>query len=74
MESLIENKALCYGLLAAGVTTLLLCFQIVPPLNDLFELVPMSESLQHAVLFGMAVDFIGCSAWEYIVRKVCSFF
>jgi len=69
MESLLENKALCWSLLFASTSILALASGLVPELTEKFELVVLPTEHRNTVLLVLAVDMFGC----FIVDRVLQF-
>jgi len=64
MESLVENKGLCYSLSIAACGTLLLASELLPEFNTYMELVPLAVRGRSVLLGVMVADFIVSFLWD----------
>lgn len=63
-ESIPENKALYWGLIGASAIAYLGALEFMPELNEWLQLTKMSTDYQSHLVAAMALDFIGCYAFE----------
>eukprot|EP01132_Coremiostelium_polycephalum_P002271 gene2271-2796_t len=70
MQSLSENKPLLYALSSVWGLGVILSLEILPSLNETFELIPFPDLQFRYMMFGtIVIDLVG--AW--IIEKLCSF-
>ncbi|CAG8477163.1 1644_t:CDS:10 [Funneliformis mosseae] len=68
-ESLRENKALFYGLVSVAGIAFAGALEIVPEINSLLQLVPLSNEFKFKLVNTMIIDY--CVAW--LIELVCEY-
>ncbi|GAB2218242.1 hypothetical protein Drorol1_Dr00001461 [Drosera rotundifolia] len=67
-QSISENRPFRYALVAAVVFFTVITSDMFRDLNDWLKLVPMPPGLRNKLLIGAFLMFMGCYAWEKLLR------
>lgn len=73
-ESIRENKAMYWGLVAASAVAFSCATEFVPEINEKLRLVPFSNEFKVTLTVLMAVDYAGCWVIENILKQFFSDF
>ena len=71
MESLRNNKPLCYSSLATAAFMLLLTFGIVPDINTEFSLLVLPTNIQHEVFIALLMDSVLTFSIDRVLLFIC---
>ncbi|KAL4783187.1 hypothetical protein BJX76DRAFT_348781 [Aspergillus varians] len=73
-ESIRENKAMYWGLVAASGVAFSCATEFIPELNEKLRLVPFSNEFKITLTILMALDYAGCWAIENVLKHFFSDF
>ncbi|OJJ44399.1 hypothetical protein ASPZODRAFT_101462 [Penicilliopsis zonata CBS 506.65] len=73
-ESIRENKAMYWGLIAASGVAFSCATEFIPELNEKLRLVPFSNEFKVTLTVLMALDYAGCWAIENVLKNLFSDF
>ncbi|KKK15858.1 hypothetical protein ARAM_003880 [Aspergillus rambellii] len=73
-ESIRENKAMYWGLVAASGVAFSCATEFIPELNEKLRLVPFSNEFKMTLTILMALDYAGCWAIENVLKSFFSDF
>lgn len=73
-ESISENKAMYWGLIAASAVAFSCATEFIPELNEKLRLVPFSTEFKVTLTLLMAVDYAGCWLIENLLKHFFSDF
>ncbi|KAL6240001.1 hypothetical protein BDW75DRAFT_226706 [Aspergillus navahoensis] len=73
-ESIRENKAMYWGLVAASGVAFSCATEFVPELNEKLRLVPFSNEFKVTLTVLMALDYAGCWVIENVLKRLFSDF
>ncbi|KAL4809962.1 hypothetical protein BDV18DRAFT_150402 [Aspergillus unguis] len=73
-ESIRENKAMYWGLVAASGVAFSCATEFVPELNEKLRLVPFSNEFKITLTVLMAIDYAGCWVIENVLKHLFSDF
>ncbi|KAL4931048.1 ion-transporting P-type ATPase SPF1 [Aspergillus undulatus] len=73
-ESIRENKAMYWGLVAASGVAFSCATEFVPELNEKLRLVPFSNEFKITLTVLMALDYAGCWVIENVLKNLFSDF
>ncbi|KAL4980791.1 hypothetical protein BDW66DRAFT_156502 [Aspergillus desertorum] len=73
-ESIRENKAMYWGLVAASGVAFSCATEFVPELNEKLRLVPFSTEFKVTLTVLMALDYAGCWVVENVLKRLFSDF
>jgi len=68
MQSLLENRGLLFGLLAAAGITFVAASEISPAFNEMLEIVPFPPEFRVTLLTTMAIDFGGAWIYKLVIK------
>jgi hypothetical protein len=71
MESLTENKPLCYSSLLTASFMLLLIFGITPDINTEFSLLILPTSIQNEVFIALLLDSVLTLLIDRLLLFIC---
>lgn len=73
-ESIRENKAMYWGLVAASAVAFSCATEFIPELNEKMRLVPFSTEFKVTLTLLMIADYVGCWLVENVLKKLFSDF
>ncbi|KAL2834866.1 hypothetical protein BDW59DRAFT_155686 [Aspergillus cavernicola] len=73
-ESIRENRAMYWGLVAASGVAFSCATEFIPELNDKLRLVPFSNEFKLTLTVVMALDYAGCWVIENVLKNLFSDF
>lgn len=73
-ESIRENKAMYWGLVAASGVAFSCATEFIPELNEKMRLVPFSTEFKVTLTVLMIIDFAGCWIIENVLKNLFSDF
>lgn len=71
-ESLTENKAMFYGIVAVSGLAFVCATELMPEINEKIMLVPFTEEFKIKMTVCMALDFVLCWVIEVTLKKLFS--
>lgn len=71
-ESIRENKAMYWGLVAAAGVAFSCASEFIPELNEKLRLVPFSTEFKLVLSILMIIDYAGCWVIENVLKKLFS--
>ena len=73
-EGIRENKGMWYGLLGVAFVAFSGATEFIPELNEKLRIVPLSTAFKVRMVITMVLDYVGCWAVEYGLKRVFSDF
>lgn len=73
-ESIRENKAMYWGLVAASGVAFSCATEFIPEMNEKLRLVPFSNEFKATLTVLMAFDYVGCWLIENVLKRFFSDF
>lgn len=73
-ESIRENKAMYWGLVAASGVAFSCATEFIPELNEKLRLVPFSTEFKLTLTVLMVIDYAGCWVIENVLKRMFSDF
>eukprot|EP01087_Luapelamoeba_hula_P017137 TRINITY_DN5378_c0_g2_i1.p1 TRINITY_DN5378_c0_g2~~TRINITY_DN5378_c0_g2_i1.p1 ORF type:complete len:1197 (-),score=199.95 TRINITY_DN5378_c0_g2_i1:147-3737(-) len=70
MQSIFDNKRLLFTLGATGGWTMVLAAQLIPEMNEYFELVPFPPLFALMLMGVLAANFVGTLLWDRLIRRL----
>lgn len=71
-ESIRENRAMYWGLVAVAAVAFSCATEFVPELNEKLRLVPFTTEFKVTMTAVMVVDYVGCWVVETVLKRVFS--